>query len=96
MSEHVVPKKEMKKLLVGTRDAAQIKAILGLNLCCVVTGDEDRRLQRDCHPDPMQPWLRYRGKGITVLHNPEWEDLEIEALLRHGLLSERSVAPFQT
>jgi hypothetical protein len=37
--------------------------------------------------------LRYRGTGIVLLHNPDWTEDEIEPLLRHGFLSERSVSP---
>jgi hypothetical protein len=94
VSEHVVPKKEMKKLLLSTRDAQRIRALLRLNLCCVVTGAEDARLELDGHPHPAEPWRRYRGKGIALLHNPAWSEPEIESLLQNGLLSERSIGPF--
>jgi hypothetical protein len=94
VSEHVVPKKEMKKLLLSTRDTQKIADVLRLNLCCVVTGVEDARLVRDRHPEPTAPWRRYRGTGIVMLHNPAWSDSEIAALLQNGLLSERSVRPF--
>src|SRR5262245_36445623 len=96
VSEHVVPKKELKKLLRHERDPKRIAALLQLNLCCVVTGSEDAMLERAGHPNPTDPWARYRGKGIILLHNPDWSDTEIEALLRHGLLSLRSFQPFKS
>jgi hypothetical protein len=94
VSEHVVPKKAMKALLLPTRDEKRIGALLRLNLCCVVTSAEDSRLERDGHPDPIEPWRRYRGKGIILLHNPAWTDNETASLLRNDLLSVRSVNPF--
>lgn len=94
VSEHVVPKKLMKTLLLPTRDQERISNVLRLNLCCVVTRAEDARLERDSHPIPTEPWRRYRGKGIILLHNPTWTDAEIEPLLRNGLLSPRSIDPY--
>ncbi|MCI0432013.1 MAG: hypothetical protein L0210_15905 [Rhodospirillales bacterium] len=93
VSEHVVPKKVMKRLLLATRDREKIGALLKLNLCCVVTRAEDARLPRDDHLQPAEPWRRYHGKGIVLLHNPAWSDDEIQPLLRHGLLNERSIWP---
>lgn len=92
VSEHVVPKKALKELLLQTRDRGTIESLLRLNLCCVVTGAQDGRLERACHPNPFDPWQRYRGKGIIMIHNPTWTDNEIDALLRNGLLSTRSIA----
>ena len=94
VSEHVVPKKAMKKLLRHERDPERIAVLLQLNICCVLTGAEDALLERALHPNPTEPWLRYREKGIILLHNPAWTDVEIEALLQNGLLSMRSFAPF--
>lgn len=93
VSEHVVPKKSMKALLCRTRERNEIESLLRLNLCCVVTGEEDNRLERACHPNSFEPWQRYCGKGIITLHNPAWTDKQIEALLRNGLLSARSISP---
>ena len=95
VSEHVVPKKKMKELLSYERNPQRIRALLQLNLCCVLTKVEDALLETASHPNPMEPWLRYRGNNITLLHNPGWTDMEIQALLRNGLLSFRSIAPFQ-
>lgn len=91
VSEHVVPKKQIKELLLSTRDRDEIAAILRLNLCCVVTCTEDGRLDQSSHSNPFDPWQRYRGKDIVLAHNPSWTDTEIEALLRNGLLSEQSL-----
>jgi hypothetical protein len=91
VSEHVIPKAVIKERLL--RSPAEIERWLNRNLCCVVTRGEDRRLATSSHPDPADPWLRYRGAGIVLLHNPDWTEAEIEPLLRHGLLSERSVSP---
>jgi len=93
VSEHVVPKKSMKALLCRTRERSEIESLLLLNLCCVVTGAEDSRLERAAHPNLFEPWQRYCRKGIVMLHNPAWGDAEIEALLQNGLLSYRSISP---
>jgi hypothetical protein len=94
ISEHVVPKKAMKALLLRTRNRDEIEALLRLNLCCVVTSAEDRGLETAAHPSPSDPWARYRSTGIVMLHNPAWLDTEIESLLRNSLLDERSMSPF--
>ncbi len=91
VSEHVVPKKEMIRCILT--DRANIRRWLERNLCCVVTVGEDRKLARQSHPDATDPWRRYAGTGIVLLHNPAWSDLEIEALLQHGLLDHTSGAP---
>jgi hypothetical protein len=91
VSEHVVPKKALKQCLL--RDRTAIRSWLRSNLCCVVTRSEDRRLVRDIHPDPRDPWRRYIGTGIVLLHNPAWTDTEIEPLLKYGLLNEFSMNP---
>jgi hypothetical protein len=93
VSEHVVPKKVLKGLLLATRDREKIAALLKLNLCCVVTRAEDAQLPRDHHARPADPWHRYQGKGIVLLHNPAWTDDEIGRLLQQGLLRERSIWP---
>jgi hypothetical protein len=94
VSEHVIPKVVLKKLLL--QDRHNIEYWLRRNLCCVVTRGEDRGLPSSTHPDPTDPWLRYRARGIVLLHNPEWTEDEIEPLLRHDLLSELSVSPLAT
>ena len=91
VSEHVIPKKTLKQLLL--RDRRNIADWLRSNLCCVVTRREDRRLVRDQHPNPRDPWCRYAGTGIILLHNPSWTDAEIEPLLKHGLLNDLSINP---
>lgn len=83
VSEHVVPKKCMKCLLLVRQHT--IESLLTLNLCAVITIAEDRLLLRDHHPNPFDPWLRYRGKGIRFIENPHWTDDERAALIRHGL-----------
>jgi len=91
-SEHVVPKKVMKEEIL--RDRKRLRFWLERNLCCVVTTEQDMRLPRTAHPDPSDPWRRYKGLGITLLHNRGWTVEETSALLRHELLNERSVDPF--
>lgn len=91
VSEHVVPKKVLKREILF--DRANLQLWLSRNLCSVVTIREDRRLHRDDHPEPSDPWRRYIGTGIVFLHNPDWTDGEIEPLLRCGLLGAESVRP---
>lgn len=91
VSEHVIPKTVIKQRLLS--DRRDLETWLSRNLCCVVTRAEDRHLAASSHPDPAHPWLRYRGSGIVLLHNPDWTEVEIEPLLRHGLVDERSVNP---
>jgi hypothetical protein len=91
VSEHVVPKKVMKERICA--DRANVRLWLQRNLCCVVTVAEDGHLVRDTHPDAADPWLRYEGKGIVLLHNSAWNVEEIDTLLRHGMLDRSSVAP---
>jgi hypothetical protein len=91
VSEHVIPKTVIKQRLLS--EGRDVETWLSRNLCCVVTRGEDRHLAASSHPDPADPWLRYRGSGIVLLHKPDWTEVEIEPLLRHGLVDERSVYP---
>ncbi len=84
--EHVVPKNEMIKWLLN--EPENVDCIFDKNLCCVITLDEDRRLPRDTHPNPRDPWLRYRDRGIEVLFNPDWPEEVVSDLWRHRLLDD--------
>jgi hypothetical protein len=90
--EHVVPKGALINWLV--REPGNADAILEKNVCCVITLDEDRQLERDRHPDPGNPWRRYERTGISVLFNPDWPDDVVAELKRHELLTEESYLPF--
>lgn len=74
VSEHIVPKKALKRLLMS--DQHPVEGILALNHCAVVTRAEDRQLAQSSHPDPFQPWSRYSGSGIQIIRNPAWTELE--------------------
>lgn len=78
----------MKRLILEEPDT--VEELIRHNLCAVVTRAEDQRLVRDGHPDPFDPWLRYRGTGIRFIENPAWSKEERSALVRHGLLAETS------
>jgi hypothetical protein len=90
VSEHVVPKKVLKTLLIecDPSNCDYIRRLLELNLCCVVTRAEDKQLKRDKHPNVDDPWIRYAeaNNRITLIHNPYWIPAEVEPLLRHGLI----------
>jgi hypothetical protein len=91
VSEHVIPKTVIQQRLLV--DRPEVETWLSRNLCCVVTRAQDRRLAASSHPDPADPWLRYRHTDIVLLHNPAWTEAEIEPLLRHGLVDKQSVNP---
>lgn len=91
VSEHVVPKVVMTDRML--QDRGNIAEWLRRNLCCVVTIDENALLAANSHPDATDPWRRYRGTGIVLLHNARWTHGETEAMWGHGLLSNRSVRP---
>jgi hypothetical protein len=88
VSEHVVPKKVLKQHILA--DRTNVRVWLERNLCCVVTVGEDRNLPSESHRDATDPWLRYEGSGIVLLHNSRWTDAEREPLLRHGLVNHGS------
>jgi hypothetical protein len=85
VSEHVVPKKVMKRLLLD--QPGSIADLLRLNICAVVTLAEDRRLVRADHDDPFDPWLRYAGTDIRFINNPIWTDSERADLDRYDLIA---------
>ena len=91
--EHVVPKKRMWECLVA--DSSNVRLWMERNLCCVVTVGEDRHRirQRQTHPNPADPWLRYSKTGIVLLYNRAWTTEQRAPLLRHGLLDGTSFAP---
>ena len=75
----------------------KVDAIFDKNVCCVVSLDEDRAINRKAkktHADPTKPWLRYEGMGIAVLFNPDWPDDVLEELKRHVLVTKESYEPF--
>lgn len=85
LSEHVVPKKVMKRLLLDP--PGSIADLLRLNICAVVTLSEDRRLVRAGHIDPFNPWVRYAGTGIRFIENPSWTNAERADLARYDLIA---------
>jgi len=85
VSEHVVPKMVMKRLLLDP--PGSITNLLNLNICAVVTLAEDRRLVRADHADPFDPWSRYEGTGIRFIDNPGWTDVERANLAQYDLIS---------
>ena len=85
VSEHVVPKMVMKRLLLDP--PGSIADLLRLNICAVVTLAEDRRLVRADHDDPFNPWVRYAGTGIRFIENPGWRDAERADLAQYDLIS---------
>ncbi len=86
--DHVVPKKRMWERLRA--DSSNVRLWMERNLCCVVTASEHRCLSRTDHPNETEPWRRYEGSGIVLLHSFRWTDLEREPLLRYGLLNHSS------
>ncbi len=91
--DHVVPKKIMWKCICA--DISTVRLWMERNLCCVVTASEHNhpRLRRNGHPDAADPWRRYEGTGIVLLHNQSWTQEQIETLHGHGLLDSSSLAP---
>lgn len=90
--DHVVPKRKMENCVLA--DGADIRFWLKRNAVCVLTVDQHNSLRRKTHPDPADPWLRYKGEGIVLLHNNRaWKAEEIEILFGHGLLDRSSVTP---
>jgi hypothetical protein len=81
VSEHVVPKKVLKALLLQQR--WPVSDVLALNHCAVVTRSEDRRLEASSHPDPFDPWRRYADTGIEIIENPNWTDRERSEVERY-------------
>ena len=92
--EHVVPKNVMIQWLL--REPDRIGEILDKNVCCVLTKDEDARLNKqlsDRHPDVERPWRRYEGMGIKLLYNPDWPDGVLDELKQHQLIDDSSYRP---
>lgn len=81
LSEHVVPKKVLKGLLLERRHP--VPNVLALNHCAVVTRAEDRRLAISSHPDPFDPWRRYSETGIEIIESPDWTDRERNEVKRY-------------
>ena len=66
------------------------------NLGAVITIREDGRLRdKSTHPDPSNPWLRYKDKGIQFIPNPGWSDEERAELKHYGLLHKGEIAPYE-
>lgn len=92
VSEHVVPKKVLQRFLLRVRSRDDIARILRINLCCVVTRNENIELPSSWHADQdkpiedVRPWNRYRGRSIVMLPNPQWSAEEKGALVEAGLL----------
>lgn len=89
--EHVVPQKTSFDLIM---DKGELPAVvLGRNIGAVITVGENVGLRRD-HPDPTDPWLRYKGSGIQFIENPKWTKAQRDALIRYDLLWDKSIPPF--
>ena len=88
--DHVVPKKTMWERIL--EEPQNVRVWMERNLCCVLTVSQHNchHLSRTTHPKPEDPWVRYKGSGIVLLHNSRWTEKEIEPLLRHGLVNRSS------
>jgi len=69
------------------RNQADPGEIVARNFGAVITHGESRLLtDKDSHPNPADPWLRYAGKGILFVPNPNWSEATRSDLKRHGLI----------
>lgn len=91
--EHVVPQNQSLKLIIDERMPPAV--VLARNIGAVITVGESRLLP-DVHPDPTDPWLRYRGTGIQFIENPRWTQEERDALIRYDLLWDQPIPAFES
>lgn len=90
--EHVVPQSvSLKRLMAGHNP----ELVLACNVSAVITiRERDKLPSRATHPDPDNPWIRYRGTGIQMIENPSWSATERAALAQHDLLYRGEIPEF--